>query len=150
MGDAAPAFTSTPVDDRVRSVLVQRLAQDHADQPFAPDDPRAVVGRAARHLDALGLSGTPIRGTVSIRGVEVDHVWLAIGGDPAHGWVLDVSLPLLDAAFVAVLTRWVAGLTCDDELIGVAAPLGIDSRVLGIIPPSATYRGRPYWGARRN
>lgn len=148
MGTTSDLFTSVELDRELRQQLLLRLAALHAQQPFAADDPRAVVDRVAAHVTELGLESVRIRGTVSVSGAEVDHVWLAVAGQ--QPWVLDASFPLLEPAFAALLAGYVAGTTSSAELAALASTVGVDRRVVGLIPPRATYRGQPYWTARRN
>lgn len=148
MGTTSEVFTSIDLDRDLRQMLVHRLTRSHAEQPFAADDPRGVAARVMADVGELGLDAVRIRGTVSVAGVEVDHVWLAVAGHP-H-WVLDASFPLLEPAFVGMLASYVAGMTSSAELAAIAARQGVEQRVLGAIPPAATYRGQPYWSGGRN
>lgn len=144
-------FGSVDLDRSLRLVLLDRLGAAHAAQPLAADDPRGTAGRVSAHVAELGLQVERIRGTVSVAGVEVDHVWLAVrtdGGGPAGRWVLDAAFPLLDPSFVGLLASWVAGTTSTAELAAIAAGSGVDQRVLGRIPARATYRGHPVWSSR--
>lgn len=148
MGTTSDLFTSVELDRDLRQQLLLRLAALHAERPLAADDPREVVARVSTPVSDLGLEAVRIRGTVSVSGVEVDHVWLAVAGQ--QPWVLDASFPLLEPAFAALLAGYVAGTTTSAELAALASRLGVDRRVVGIIPPRTTYRGQPYWTARRN
>lgn len=143
-------FGSVELDRPLRMVLLDRLAAAHAEQPLAADDPRGTAGRVSTHVTELGLQVERIRGTVSVAGVEVDHVWLAVraDGDGPDRWVLDAAFPLLDPSFVGLLAGWVAGTTSTAELAASAAGAGVDRRVLGRIPDRATYRGQPVWRSR--
>jgi glutathione S-transferase len=137
-------FTSVPVQPAVRDPLLDHLAAAHAERPLLPGDPRAVAARVEPVLQALGLTAVRIRGTVSWRGVEVDHVWLAVGPDPA--WVLDAAFPLHVPAFAHALAGYVAGTVTAADLADLAAAARIEDRVVGTVPDPAVYRGRPYWG----
>lgn len=144
-------FGSVDLDRSLRLILLDRLGAVHAEQPLAADDPRATAGRVTAHVAELGLRVERIRGTVSMAGVEVDHVWLAVrarGRGTADRWVLDAAFPLLDPSFVGLLASWVAGTTSTAELATMAAGAGVDQRVLGRIPSRATYRGLPVWSSR--
>jgi hypothetical protein len=143
-------FASRPLDPALRGPLVERLVAVHAVRPLLPDDPRAVAGRVAAELEVLGLSAVRIRGTVSWRGVDVDHVWLAVAGPDEGSWVLDAAFPLHEVAFADALAGWVAGTRTSAELVEIAAATRIEDRVLGAFPQPAAYRGRPYWGSGRN
>ncbi|HUG86029.1 MAG TPA: hypothetical protein VMM13_15810 [Euzebya sp.] len=147
MVTTSEVFASIELDLDLREMLLDRLALSHAEHPFAADDPRGVVARVMTDVGDLGLDAVRIRGTVSVAGVEVDHVWLAVAGRP-H-WVLDASFPLLEPTFVSMLASYVAGTTSAAELAAIAVGQGVDRRVLGAIPPAATYRGQPYWSRRR-
>ncbi|CAN5188291.1 hypothetical protein BH23ACT9_BH23ACT9_08470 [soil metagenome] len=150
MASTARIFSSVSIDRQLRAALVRRLTVDHAERPFSPGDPRETVVRVGRHLGDLGLQAVRIRGTVTVTGVEVDHVWLAVGSPGTDGWVLDASLPLREPAFVGALAGYVAGMISGAELAAAALGMGIEQRVLGVFPPSATYRGQPYWSTRSN
>ena len=149
MAATSETFSSVELDLDLRGTVVQRLAVAHAARPFAADDPRDVVVRVGGHVAELGLEAVRIRGTVSVAGVEVDHVWLAVAG-PHQRWVLDASFPLLAPDFVGLLAGYVAGTTTSAELAAIGARLGVEQRILGAFPPAASYRGQPYWSARRN
>jgi hypothetical protein len=83
------------------------------------------------------------RGGVELTGAEVDHVWLAV-----DDLVIDLAFPLFSADFRSLLPRFVAGEIEAVELEQAAAKTGIDERVLGVLPPSVRYVGRPVWAER--
>lgn len=150
------AFTSVPLDPALRDALLDRLAETHARQPLGPDRPRDVIARVGPAVSALGLQAVRIRGTVSWRGVEVDHVWLAVAAarpagpdgaaDARAPWVLDAAFPLHAPEFAGALAGWVAGTTSMAELVGLARSAPMEDRVIGAVPDAAVYRGQPYWG----
>jgi hypothetical protein len=142
-------FRSTPLDQQLRGPLLALLAAAHARKPLRPDDPRDAAARVIDGLRAMGLPAIRIRGTVSWRGVDVDHVWLAVGGDPAP-WVLDAAFPLHAPTFAAALAGWVAGTISSADLAAAAVPTRIEDRVIGTVPEPAVYRGRPVLGSTWN
>ena len=95
----------------------------------------------------LGLPATLYRGGLDIRGVEVDHVWLAATAD-GDSFVVDAAFPLFSEEFVAVLRGFVCGDVTREELATVAADSPLDARVVGVFPPPVRYLGAPVWSAR--
>ncbi len=142
-------FGSIALSAGWRRRLLPPLDAAHADSPFTPRDPRDGLRRATDVIRPLGLEVVTIRGSVAVGGVEVDHVWLAVTDGSGDPWVLDPSFPLHDGAFTALLPGYVAGDVSLAELHEVAARATLADRVVGTFPPSARYRGRPVWGARR-
>lgn len=134
----------------MRAPLVSCLTDVHARQPLLPDNPRDAVARVDAHLDRFGVVAVRIRGTVSLSGVEVDHVWLAARVGDGLPWVLDPAFPLHAPAFIACLAGYVAGTTTRSRLAEIAALTRIEDRVIGEVPIAAVYRGSPYWGRSVN
>jgi len=149
-------FTSRPLPPALDAALRERLVAAHAQSPFSPLDTRQVARRAARIAGQLGLAATVYRGGLDLRGVEVDHVWLAAvfqpDRDPALGWeepfVLDAAFPLFSGDFVAALRRFVAGDGTREDLAGAAEGSPVDERVLGVFPSPMRYLGVPVWTER--
>lgn len=140
---AAVAFRSQPLPDAVVP-LRSRLAELHGAEPFTAVDPRDAVRRARGVAEALGIDATVYRGALDLQGSEVDHVWVNV-----DGCVIDVAFPLFVPDFIAVLRRFVVGDAEAADLDAVAAPAGLDQRVLGEFPAPLRYRGEPVWSARR-
>jgi hypothetical protein len=99
---------------------------------------------------------TVYRGGLDLRGVEIDHVWLAAthpdpcAPDPQlrTPFVVDVAFPLFVDHFVEVLRRFVAGDATAAELDRAAAGAGVRQRVVGLFPAPVRYLGVPVWSAR--
>jgi hypothetical protein len=125
----------------------ERLASAHAEEPFSPLDPRSAARRAAGLVTDLGLSATLYRGGLDLRGVEVDHVWLAASAD-GQSFVVDAAFPLFSDEFVDLLRWFVCGDTSREELASAAADSPLDDRVVGVFPPPLRYLGAPVWSAR--
>lgn len=139
------------LDKRVRA----RLDAAHRDQPFSPLDTREAARRAAAIVADLGLQATIYRGGLDLRGVEVDHIWLAASAFAAQDrvdefapFVVDAAFPLFSPAFVAALRRFVAGDGTREELAAAAEGSAVDDRVLGVFPAPMRYLGAPVWSAR--
>lgn len=149
---AQTAFDPRPLPDGVGRALRDRLSRAHAEAPFSPLDPRATVQRVTELLAGLPLRPSTFRGGVDLRGVEVDHVWLALGPDidaeQPPVWVIDVAFPLFQERFVAVLRRFVAGDATSAELADTAGSAGFEERILGEFPAAVRYLGQPIWSAR--
>lgn len=137
-------FGSLTLNQSLRDQLLTGLEDVHAVRPLLPDDPRDTVLRVTPLLQDMGLQTTRIRGVVCLGGVEVDHVWLAVG---TSSWVLDASFPLHSGAFVSLLPGYVAGTTSRQELSCAAAQTSVRDRVVANLPSRVQYRGSPYWGA---
>jgi hypothetical protein len=150
----ATVFQSCEPPKGLGAALRERLTAAHADSPFSPLDIRSAVRRAAAVAADLGCSVTTYRGGLDLRGVEVDHLWLAaVPGpedvnDPIAPFVLDPAFPVFDDRFLTALRRFVAGDGSSEELAEAAAGCCLDDRVLGVIPFPRRYRGRPVWSQR--
>ncbi len=140
-------FRSYPLPEAVDAAVRERLAAAHAEQPFSPLDPRLAARRVSELLADLGLSVTLFRGGLDLRGVEVDHVWLAATAEGTPR-VLDAAFPLFSDDFVTVLRRFVFGDGSRAELAAAAEGLAVDDRVLGVFPAPVGYLGKPVWSAR--
>lgn len=150
---ARTVFDPQPLPDDVARALRVRLAHAHADHPFSPLAARATARRVAELVADLPLRPLMYRGGLDLRGVEVDHVWLALGptaevAEPPV-WVVDVAFPLFQEQFVAVLRRFVAGDATAEELEAVAGGAALEERVLGEFPEAMRYLGQPSWTARQ-
>lgn len=149
-------FTSHPLPPALDAALRERFAAAHARSPFSPLDTRQAARRAARIAGQLGLAATIFRGGLDLRGVEVDHVWIAAvstpGRDPDLGgqgpFVLDAAFPLFAPDFVAALRSYVAGDGTREDLAGAAENSPLDERVLGVFPAPMRYLGVPVWTER--
>lgn len=143
-------FAPLPLPPRLASEVARRVRAAHAEAPFTPLDPRTAVRRVAALLQDLALQSTVFRGGLDLRGVEVDHVWLAVGpgADEAKPHVLDIAFPLFDGDFVAVLRRFVAGDAEAAELDAAGRLPGVEERVLGEFPDPMRYLGQPVWSDR--
>lgn len=144
-------FRSSELPEGLAAALRERLTAAHSDDPFSPLDIRGAVRRAAAVAADLGCSVTTYRGGLDLRGVEVDHLWLAaVPGpeDAADPFVLDPAFPVFDDRFLAALRRFVAGDGSPEELAAAAAGSRLDDRVLGVFPPPLRYLGMPVWTQR--
>jgi hypothetical protein len=142
-------FSPRPLPGALADEIAHRVRAAHDEQPFTPRRPRDVVRRVAALLHDLRLEPTVFRGGLDLRGAEIDHVWLGIGGTAGEGpRVLDVAFPLFRDEFVAVLRRFVAGDAGLDELDEAGRSAGIEDRVLGAFPAPMRYLGQPVWGDR--
>jgi len=149
-------FTSRPLPLALDTALRERLVAAHAQSPFSPLDARKAARRAARIAGQVGLSATVFRGGLDLRGVEVDHVWLAAVFPPGRvadlqgdgPFVLDAAFPLFSSDFVAALRRYVAGDGTREDLAGAAEDSPVDERVLGVFPSPMRYLGVPVWTER--
>lgn len=150
----ATVFQSCEPPKGLAAALRERLTVAHSDAPFSPLDIRGALRRAAAVASDLGCSVTTYRGGLDLRGVEVDHLWLAAVPGPdavnrmAAPFVLDPAFPVFDDRFLAALRRYVAGDGSPEELAEAAAGSGLDYRVLGVIPFPLRYLGRPVWSER--
>jgi hypothetical protein len=127
------------------------LAGAHSTTPFSSADVRATVNRVRLLLADLPVRATVYRGGLDLAGVEVDHVWLALSGEPpwpGPGVVLDAAFPLLDDDFVGVLRCFVAGDADPEALDAAAARTDVTARVVGVFPARMRYLGRPVWSSR--
>lgn len=140
-------FDSRALPGTVDTAVRELLATAHADEPFSPLDARSAARRAAALVTGLGLTATLYRGGLDLRGVEVDHVWLAASAD-GERFVVDAAFPLFCDAFVDVLRWFVCGDTTREELASVAAVSPLDERVVGVFPSPLRYLGAPVWSAR--
>lgn len=143
-------FTSAELPVRWREALLPALEAAHRREPFSPRDPREGLRRATTLAQAVGLEAIMIRGGLATRGVEVDHVWLAVGTADAGPWVLDPSFPLHHRAFLDLLGGYVAGDLTIEQLVRAADVAAFADRVVGAFPPEATYRGEPVWSLVRS
>ena len=137
------AFHSRPLPDSIGTILRERLAAEHVASPFSPLDPRSAARRVVDVVADLGATATVYRGTLDLRGSEVDHVWIGVDDR-----VVDVTFPVFVREFVDVLRDFVAGDADTADLAEAAEGAGLDARVLGIFPPPLRYRGAPVWAAR--
>jgi len=150
----ATVFRSAELPEGLAANLRERLAEAHRHHPFSPLDIRSAIRRAAAVAAELGCTVTTYRGGLDLRGVEVDHLWLAAVPGPGEAggagapFVLDPAFPLFDDRFLAALRRFVAGDGSLQELADAAAGSGLDDRVLGVIPPPLRYLGIPVWSQR--
>ena len=136
-------FTSEPLPAALGADVRRMLQREHGLRPFSAVDARDTVRRVAGAAHALGLRGTVYRGSVDLRGAEVDHVWLELDGR-----VVDAAFPLLEDRFVSLLRRFVAGDVEAEELADAAALSSLDARVLGQFPETIRYIGEPVWASR--
>lgn len=143
-------FASVQLPQRWRDTLLPALESAHQRDPFSPRDPREGLRRATALAQAVGLEAIMIRGGLATRGVEVDHVWLAVGTADAGPWVLDLSFPLHHRSFLELLGGYVAGDLDLDQLVRVADHATFADRVLGAFPNEAAYRGEPVWSLARS
>ena len=116
------------------------VAQAHEQEPFSPIRPRVAARRVGALATGVGLAARLYRGGVELDGVEVDHVWLAV-----DDIVIDLAFPLFAPAFRSLLPRFVAGEIEAEDLESAASHVGIEHRVLGVLPPATRYIGRPVW-----
>jgi hypothetical protein len=108
------------------------------------------------------METTVYRGGLDLRGVEIDHLWLAATYPDAAAhpdpraldphrrtpFVVDVAFPLFVDHFVEVLRRFVAGDATAAELDRAAAGAGVRQRVIGLFPAPVRYVGVPVWSER--
>lgn len=134
------SFASRRLPGEYDRRLRQELAEQHDVQPFSPVDTRAAARRVVALGSHLGLDTHIFRGGLDLRGTEVDHVWVSV-----DGVVVDAAFPLLDAAFVDVLRRFVAGDAEAEDLAHAAENCAITQRVIGEFPRSLRYLGQPIW-----
>lgn len=137
------SFPSGALPDPDGQALRALLHRAHQKDPFSPLRPRAAARRVGALASEIGLSANLYRGGLELTGIEVDHVWLAVGD-----LVVDLAFPLFEPAFRDLLPRFVAGEIEAVELEKVAARTGIETRVLGVLPPRVRYVGRPVWADR--
>lgn len=137
------SFPSGALPDPDGQTLRALLHRAHQKDPFSPLRPRAAARRVGALASEIGLSANLYRGGLELTGIEVDHVWLAVGD-----LVVDLAFPLFEPAFRDLLPRFVAGEIEAVELEKVAARTGIETRVLGVLPPRVRYVGRPVWADR--
>lgn len=137
------SFPSGALPDPGGQTLRALLHRAHQRDPFSPLRPRAAARRVGALASEIGLSANLYRGGLELTGIEVDHVWLAVGD-----LVVDLAFPLFEPAFRDLLPRFVAGEIEAVELEKVAARTGIETRVLGVLPPQVRYVGRPVWADR--
>jgi hypothetical protein len=148
-------FEPRPLPGAVARAIRERLGHAHHSRPFSTADPRDTVQRVTDLLEDLPVELTVCRGGLDLRGVEVDHVWLALEPQaPRRGrlvaaYVLDAAFPLYEEQFVATLRRFVAGEAEADDLEVAAAAAGVEARVMGEFPAPMRYVGQPVWGHRR-
>ncbi|MPZ88857.1 MAG: hypothetical protein GEU81_12440, partial [Nitriliruptorales bacterium] len=139
------SFRSRPLPPALDTAVRRRLADAHEQEPFSPLRVRQAASRVADIVKEVGLTVAVYRGGLDLRGVEVDHLWLAAvqGFDSAEAkprgqeppFVLDVAFPLFDQGFVAALRRFVAGDGTHEELAAAAEIAHVNDRVVGVIPP---------------
>ena len=142
-------FRSHPLPAGLEAALLDRLRSAHTEQPFTPLEPRRAARRVAEIVAEFDLDATLYRGGLDLRGVEVDHVWLAVNpSDVATSFVVDAAFPLFSPPFVAELRRFVCGDASREDLAVVAEDAPVDDRVLGVFPPPVHYLGAPVWSAR--
>lgn len=126
----------------------ERLRAAHAEQPFTPLEPRRAARRVAEIVSELDVDATLYRGGLDLRGVEVDHVWLAVNPSGAAAFfVVDAAFPLFSPPFVDELRRFVCGDANREDLAVLAREAPVDDRVLGVFPPPLRYLGQPVWSA---
>ena len=133
-------FDSRRLPGRQHRRLREQLAAEHANEPFSTVDARSTVRRVVDVSTSLGLSTRVYRGMLDLRGSEVDHVWASVDGA-----VVDAAYPVLDAHFVEVLRRFVAGEVASEELAAAAEGLAFTRRVVGEFPAPLRYLGAPLW-----
>jgi hypothetical protein len=122
-------------------LLRSSLAEAHADQPFAPTDPRLAARRVVEIADRLGVEAILYRGGLDVGGAEVDHVWAVVAERVAVP-----AFPLFAPAFVASVRAFVAGDLDAADLERCAHPYSVRWRVVGAFPEPCRYVGRPLWG----
>lgn len=132
-----PAEFPPPTASRLRALL----ARAHAESPFGPRDVREAARRTADLARSMTLETVVVRGGLDVGGAELDHVWTVV-----EGRVVDVSLPVASAAFVAALRSYVAGDLDDDELDRLAHGYTLEWRVVGSFPGGIGYVGVPVLG----
>ena len=137
-------FDSRRLPGRQHGRLREQLATEHDAEPFSPVDTRATVRRVIEVSASLGLRTQMYRGTLDLRGTEIDHVWASVGGV-----VVDAAFPVLDADFVDVLRRFVAGELTSEDLAEAADEIAFTRRVVGEFPPPLRYLGAPLWVDRQ-
>jgi hypothetical protein len=149
-------FQSQTLPQPLAEQVLTSLEREHHQEPFSAVDPRVVVHRVARVVAELGVETTVYRGGLDLRGVEIDHLWLAathpdpwaLVSRPSTPFVVDVAFPLFVDHFVEVLRRFVAGDATAAELDHAAAGAGVRQRVVGLFPAPVRYLGVPVWSAR--
>ena len=141
-------FRSHPLPAGLDAAIRERLAASHAEQPFTPLEPRRAARRVAALCAELEVTATMYRGGLDLRGVEVDHVWLALDPGDSAAFVVDAAFPLFSPLFVDELRRFVCGDTSREQLAVLAQDAPVDERVLGVFPPPVHYLGAPVWSAR--
>lgn len=119
------------------------VAKAHEQEPFSPVRPRVAARRVGALATGVGLTARLYRGGVGLDGVEVDHVWLAV-----DDIVIDLAFPMFEPTFRALLPQFVAGEIDAEDLESAASDVGIERRVLGVLPPATRYVGRPVWAQR--
>lgn len=152
--DVTTVFQPRPLPQDLAVAVRARLDPAHRRRPFSTADPRDTVKRVTDLLTDLPVTLTVCRGGLDLRGVEVDHVWIALGRtDEAMApegltaaAVLDAAFPLFEARFVDALRRFVVGEADHEELESIAAAAGVEARVLGEFPAPIRYVGEPVWG----
>jgi hypothetical protein len=152
------SFHSRRLPPDLDAAVRRRVAAAHAEEPFSPLRVRQAASRVAEIAGEVGLIVSVYRGGLDLRGVEVDHVWLAAvhgsdgaaatSGGSAAPFVVDVAFPLFDETFVTALRRFVAGDGSHEELAAAAEQAHVDDRVVGLIPPPMRYLGVPVWSSR--
>lgn len=136
-------FHSRRLPGSQERALLTALADEHADTPFSPVDPRSTVRRVTELGSRLGLATRVFRGGLDLQGTEADHVWVSV-----EGVVLDAAFPVLAEDFVEVLRRYVAGEAEAADLEAAAEGLDVDARVVGQFPDRLGYVGSPVWAER--
>jgi hypothetical protein len=156
----AIVFESRPLPSPLAEAVLERLERAHRQEPFSAVNPRGTVHRVAKIVSELGVSVTVYRGGLDLRGVEIDHLWLAAvtefseASPQALSWlpgtplVLDVAFPLFAEHFVEMLRRFVAGDATPAELDEIASGAGVRQRVVGLFPEPVRYLGAPVWSTR--
>jgi hypothetical protein len=147
---SATVFESRPLPGGLAAQLRERLVAAHGEEPLSSVDPRGTIRRVAAVLSDLGCATVMYRGGLDLRGIEVDHVWLATGPGPDAPFVIDAAYPLFAEAFVRTLRRFVAGEVPAEALDAVASDAGVEARVLGEYPEPMRYLGRPVWSDRHS
>lgn len=137
------SFSSGTLPNPAGTTLRALVHRAHAQEPFSPLRPRAAARRVGALASTIGMPVHLYRGGVELTGIEVDHVWLAV-----DDLVIDLAFPLFAPSFCSLLPRFVAGEIEAIELEQAAATMGIDERVLGVLPPRVRYVGRPVWAER--
>ena len=148
-------FQPRPLPAPVARTVHECLRAAHRQRPFSSADPRETARRVTALLADLPVVTRVYRGALDLRGIEVDHVWVALAGPAPDGeassaetYVLDAAFPLFEESFVELLRQFVLGETTAEQLEEVALLTGLETRVFGDFPRPMRYLGEPVWSHR--